>query len=604
MNAGIHVKVESIDGNRGSAGSTTDSGILRERSIDNSRLKAMVSSWWPAAIVLLAFASTSFLIPTLAPIATTDDWGYSRSVELLHEQGRLTIFPVVAASAVFQVLWGFLFTSLFGMTIGIVRVSTLAMVGLGSIALFGLLRELGLPRGRSALGMATYLFNPVSFVLSYTFMTDPFLTSLLIIASFWYVKGLAPDVPRARYVLIGAACAGCAFLVRQQGALIPLGVVTYLILARRVRPDRRGVVLFSQVAVIPLLTAIGYVIWLRWFNDVPSVQEGFLNEIRDYGLSGAWQLTRNLTYIELMYLGFFALPLTISIVPALRSLLSRYRLVNWVVFVAATEALLIGLFIYGHQGKRFPYIPQFMGSGGLGPADVRGSRARIFEQPLFDYATVICALSAVILIVGLAHAIGQPQCVGRSGARLLAAIGIWQVIGILPPSFHYFRRGFSLDRYLLPLLPIVICLLLWSTRNVALVRPIGWLVIAVFAAFSVAATRDYLVYLDTVWRTAERAHAAGAAYEQIDAGAGWDGYRLYTYGVEQGITKARTQGGPWWMTFYGKASDSTYIVAGKPQKGYVTLERVPYSRWLSRSDGVVFLQSRYSPSGTLWLELD
>jgi len=571
---------------------------------ETARLRSMIAAWWPPALVLLIFASTAFVIPTLAPVATTDDWGYSRSVELLHETDRLTIFPVVAASAVFQVLWGFLFTSLFGMTLGIVRVSTLVMVGIGSIALFGLLRELGLSGRISALGMATYLFNPISFVLSFTFMTDPFLTSLLIIASYWYVRGLAPEIPRPRLVVIGAACAGCAFLVRQQGALIPIGVMSYLLVARRIHFDRRGFWLACQVALLPLVAAIGYVVWLRWFNDVPDVQGGFLNEIQGYGLPGAWQLTRNLTFIELVYLGFFALPLTVALVPALRSLLSSFRLMNWVAFVAGTEALLIGLFIYGRDGKRFPYIPQFMGSGGLGPADVRGSRARIFEQPLFDYATVICALSAIVMMVGIAHAIGQPRSVGRSGAGLIAAIGFWQVIGILPPSFHYFRRGFSLDRYLLPMLPIAICLLLWSTRNVSIVRPVGWIVVGIFAIFSVAATRDYLVFLETVWSTAERTHAAGVAYEQIDAGAGWDGYRLYTYGLENGITRARTQGGPWWMTFYGKASDSTYLVAGKPQKGYATIKRIPYSSWLHQGDGVVYLQTKYSPNGIPWNLID
>lgn len=135
---------------------------------------------WPILLVLALFGGTAFIVPTLAPVATTDDWGYSRSVEILLDEGRLTVFPVVAATAVFQIGWGAAFGLVFGMSLGVMRVSTLVMVALGAVALYALLRELGVSRGMSALGTAAYLFNPLTFVLAYSFMTDPFLTSLIL----------------------------------------------------------------------------------------------------------------------------------------------------------------------------------------------------------------------------------------------------------------------------------------------------------------------------------------------------------------------------------------------------------------------------------------
>ena len=41
----------------------------------------------------------------LAPLATTDDWGYARSVEILYHERRLEIFPVVAAAALTAMTW-------------------------------------------------------------------------------------------------------------------------------------------------------------------------------------------------------------------------------------------------------------------------------------------------------------------------------------------------------------------------------------------------------------------------------------------------------------------------------------------------------------------
>jgi len=66
-------------------------------------------------------------------------------------QGRLTIFPVVAATAVFQVVWGALFSLIFCPTFGAVRLSTVVITAIGAVALYGLCQELGVSRLRSAL---------------------------------------------------------------------------------------------------------------------------------------------------------------------------------------------------------------------------------------------------------------------------------------------------------------------------------------------------------------------------------------------------------------------------------------------------------------------
>ena len=87
---------------------------------------------WPILLVLALYAASAFVVPTLADVATTDDWGYTRSVQILYDEGRLTIFPVVAATAVFQVAGGALFAVLLGgATLGVVRISTSSVRGLG-----------------------------------------------------------------------------------------------------------------------------------------------------------------------------------------------------------------------------------------------------------------------------------------------------------------------------------------------------------------------------------------------------------------------------------------------------------------------------------------
>ncbi|MEJ7901630.1 MAG: hypothetical protein WKF63_07260, partial [Thermomicrobiales bacterium] len=64
---------------------------------------------WPLIVPLLAFAIAAMIVPTMTNVATTDDWGYTRAVEILYYDSDLVMFPVVAATAIGQVLWGGLF---------------------------------------------------------------------------------------------------------------------------------------------------------------------------------------------------------------------------------------------------------------------------------------------------------------------------------------------------------------------------------------------------------------------------------------------------------------------------------------------------------------
>jgi 4-amino-4-deoxy-L-arabinose transferase-like glycosyltransferase len=535
---------------------------------------------WPVLAVLAVFAAAAFVVPTLAPVATTDDWGYSRSVEILYHDGDLKVFPVVAATAVFQIVWGWLFALLFGMTLGVMRLSTVVMVALGALALYGLLRELGVGRGRSALGVAVYLFNPLTFILAYTFMTDPHFASLLIMSTLGYVRGLRHDRRASWATVAGSAVAGLAFLTRQQGALIPLAVVLFLLLAGRLRPNRAGVAVFVRIVAIPAVATVGYYLWLRSFNDVPDVQQGFFAEAKAVGLGGAWRLTRHLAFIALVYLGFFALPIAAAAIPSLRRVIATMNPAGWLLFAVWEGVLIAGLAIYGLQGKRMPYIGQFAGTGGLGPPDVLGSRPRLLDGPMRDNITVVCAVAAILLALLLCRSLRNLASPDHAKAGLILAVALWQVAGVIPPSFHYIRRGYSLDRYLLPLLPLGICLLLRAVRDLRIVHPVAWLIVAGYAVYSIAGTRDYLVYMNTVWSLGRDANAAGIANVNLDAGSAWDGYHLYTYGLDNGITKGRTKNGPWWVYFYAKATDSTYVVTAKPGAGSRVILTRNVSTWL------------------------
>lgn len=550
--------------------------------------------------VLVAFLGSWLIVPTMVDAPVSDDWVYSRSVEILLQQQHLKILDLSVVTLVSQVIWGALFSTIFGTSFGAMRLSTLALFFLSGIALYGICRELRIDRTRSALGAAAYLFNPLTFALAFSFMTDPQFLSWLTIATYFFIRGLNPDAPDTRAVILGSAFAAAAFLTRQQGILIPLAVGLYLVAARRWRFDLDGLKTALKVAGIPAITMVLYYVWI--LGQGASEQQGaFLDQMIGAGLRDTRILASRMTFIEMMYVGLFVLPIVLAALPFIAgSRPPRTRL--GIAFVVAWAAILVaGLLVFAGRDHYFPYIPQFLGVQGAGPTDLIGGRAPLIEQPypsqpLNRVVTGIVALSSLGFALLLGRKIGSAFTADRAGASLLACIGLWQVVGILPPSYHFRNWIISVDRYLIPMIPFAIALLLWSLRDRRLWLPLGWIAIAGFAIFSTASTRDFLVFQEATWAFAQETVDSGVPLTQLDAGSSWDGYHLYEYGESRGIQQ-QTKGGPWWTNLFAPATDSTYIIATTVPEGYTEVGHRTYSAWLHEGTQYLYLSRKDDAAG-------
>ncbi|MDP9367451.1 MAG: hypothetical protein M3Q03_04095, partial [Chloroflexota bacterium] len=197
--------------------------------------------------------------------------------------------------------------------------------------------------------------------------------------------------------------------------------------------------------------------------------------------------------------------------------------------------------------------------------------------------------------LALARGVGATPTPERSVAGMVLAVGIGQVVGVLPPSFPFRDWILSLDRYLLPLLPFAIWLGLWSLRDVRFSLPASWLVAAALAAFSVAGTRDFLVFQRTTWDVARAAVCAGVPLTKLDGGYAWVGYHLWGE-TETNPEPAAPEAGPWWVWWWTPgnvpATDSTYVVSASPLPGFDEVAWIPYDRWLRTAPEHVYLLHR------------
>lgn len=565
-------------------------------------------------LLLLAYLLPLLLVSPLADYPLIDDWNHALSVRRLIERGELRIADWTATTLVFQVLWGGLFAKVFGFSFTTLRFATLTLSFAGSAGLYALCREYGVRRSWALLGALTLWLNPIVFGLSYTFMSDvPFL-ALLVLALLGYARGVRRE--DWRFLLLGGVGAGLAFLVRHQGALIPLGVLTYGALARW--PWRAQLRRAFAIAGPPALAVAGYLLW-SWSAGLPRTQGEYIDTLLKHG-PRLWAPALKLAGYVPLYLGLFWLPLALGLGGALLAAVWRWRREHrlvaglWAALVAALVGVFAvigekppfvqgGLVVHWH-GWLMPYLKDgsMIHLGGLAPDDLRGDRADVLTTPVRVALTALSAGALVLLGLalyrrGLAwREVGDPdEPASRRGIGLLPLVAAFQFAGVYLPSVRIMDGAWvSFDRYLLPLAPPTIVLGLWAARGLRLSPALATLGLAGFLAFSVVGTQDWLSYNRVRWDLGNELVAAGVPLQQIDGGMEWDGWFLYEYSREKKVPP-RTPNGPFWTYLIATAVDSTYVISFSPQPGYEEVRRREYPSWLHRDPVYLYVLKRLPP---------
>jgi 4-amino-4-deoxy-L-arabinose transferase-like glycosyltransferase len=553
--------------------------------------------------VMTCFALTPLLVPLLVSVAVGDDWVYARSVEILLREGRLHILDLSVVTLLFQIAWGSLFATLFGLSFGVLRLSTFVMTMMGGVACYGLCRELKIATMPSALAAAAYLFNPLSFVLAYSFMSDAHFAALLIIATYGYVRGLRSDRPDRAALLVGSAVAACAFLVRQQGALIPAAVLLTLLVQRQLHRDRESLRLALQIVALPAIAIAGYYLWLVFIHGVPHEQASFTQSVISAGWGQSLLLIGRMTFVEAMYIGLFTLPVALAALSVAARIVRIGSPWVWCIVLGWAVTLLAGLrhFNSGDANQplmpRMPYIAQYMGPNGLGPTDLLGGRGWILSWQALDLLTALCVVASLLFVLVLVRQIPRPVSAdpSRTSAGLVLAIALGQVAGVLPPSFHFRNWIVSVDRYLLPLLPLALCLGFWALRGLRPSFGAAWVIVAISAVISIAGTRDFLEFQNATWEVARAAIEGGVPLTALDAGAAWDGYALYDYSVAHHLAP-QTPDGPWWTNLFAPATTSDYVVSTAPLDGYQEISHQEVPNWLDGHPTLIYLLQRAEPA--------
>jgi hypothetical protein len=524
----------------------------------------------PLAIVAIWAAAIAFINPR-GNFPINDDWDFALAAWRFAQTGHFQFTAFTAVSLRAQVLWGALWTRLFGESFDVLRMSTLVLAAATLLIVHRILLRAGLPRAGRIVATLALGFHPIFLWSSCTFMTEvPFVFASSV--ALWCFLS-ADYADRSRWVIAGCAAALTACFVRQTGVTL---LAAPLILAVMKRRKRDAVIIGGTIALF-----IAILFFKReWLAGSPAE---FAVHFRMWTES-TFRLPEQIAVIDHYAIfnaqncALFFLPLVAPLV----LLFKNVRRADFLIMGVLTGLLFARVTSLIALGLPMPYFVSpyccdiFAGNifadFGLGPLALAG--AYPFRLP---YAIrIVITYGSVILAAYLIWAVLRRA--SRSNASLLA-LGT-----ALFGSLALLGSGLYVDRYSLdsawPLVIALPLMLPWQSRVVRAISIAGLIVIAMF---STLATQEYFSWNRARWKAIDDLRARGIPITSINAGA----EPFYLYELSHGDQRMRR------IHQFG-VGERPYTVAFEPLAGKRVIARYPYRGWFGLHRGEVFVLARLS----------
>jgi hypothetical protein len=454
-----------------------------------------------AALIITAF----FLVNPFAEMPFCDDWSYAFTVRRLLDTGAITYNGGATTMIVAHVLWGALFSKLFGFGFTVLRFSSLPFAA-GSAALaYVLARQAGLRPSLAFFASLVLCLSPLFLPLATSFMTDvPGLFFILasLVAIIHGAK--TPDSwHAAAWLFIGTLAAAIGGTSRQIVWAVPLSLLPYLVLLRR-----QHLLIVATSILLWILIVAEAAASIHWFNRQPySVPEWPLGDSlpRAFHFPGRTLILLVDVCLTAMWL---ALPAAMFYIPlALGRIWIERRRRRGV--VAASTAILVAL-AFGTQPKLsiVPYLGDTLSPAGcLGQIELSGDRPSVPSTLVRELLGAAVILVCFVLVEHLACWLLKPHKAWLQLRDLLfptdlrvalPAIALFTLayLCLLIPRAAF---GLIFDRYALPLVlfAAIGLLALFQSQTSAERFPLhisipAYVLLVCFALVGLAFTQDVL----------------------------------------------------------------------------------------------------------------
>jgi len=521
------------------------------------------------ALLVAGFLLVAAIISPARSYPVFDDWAYAQATKSL-ANGQFVHHEWIVATDVVPQALGALSVRLFGFSFTSLTLVGLGFGLLGVVAMYLLLKQVGVSPGASALGAATLALNPHYVFLSYSFMTDVPFVALVIVASLLLARGMQGygEV----WLWLGSAATVLAYLTRQHGILLAVAALGYLWWSRRWT--------WRRALSVALLPAVALAVYTLWEAAQPMRLELYLEAQMRAGipmLSAQWFGSRlqMMTWV-LEVTGLF-------LAPILR--LPRrlwIALPIWTtLLVIQVRSMLAGVSLFPENGSVIDHT---------GFAMFGYNSTPVLSEWVW---TALGMLGSLLISLQVAHFIERTvdwfrRKPWRKRSESDPVLMIY-ASGLLMAAAIFSLTPFVYDRYILPVLPALIVASLRRPVDVGAEGTVverskyitvaaRWGSVAVLAAFSLGALHDYKEHAEARWAAGEELLSQGVSARQVFAGFEWENWYLY----EEGTRLVRESGN--YASAGSPASlllDPVYVVSDREVDRYEPISIRAYTSWLS-----------------------
>lgn len=521
---------------------------------------AVVAAMWCAVIAV---------VDPRGEFPLHDDWIYDASTWSFVHSGQFHFPSVSVVSLRAQVLWGALWTWLFGESFQVLRASTLLLSLATLIVIQRTLVRAGATMWVSVFGALALLFNPIFLWTSCTFMTDVPYTFFSALSLYFFVRAIAEE--RMGLVVGGCVAVVVSWFIRQNGVVNLFPPLAFLIWKR---PPRWRSLTAPIVACGALFGAL--LLWKReWLSSSPQMFKVHYQVWLESSFRLPEQISMFFDYVAFNAVnsGLFFLPLTLPLIAIRNRSRAALALLGGIAaLIAGRTAYLAwnGYFIPYSSSNLFSDIlpgPVFFDFG-IGPQTMFDTwRGRPYPFVMPHASSIVLTIAAAMLATLIVWALAVAR--GNDAYKLALASVVFGTL-ILFASGLYFDR-YSLDSAwaLAIALPLIVP---WQKR---LARALAIAALVVVGFFSTFAVREYFAWNRARWTAYHDLRAKGIALDQIEGGAEADGF----YELREATLAQARRGHP----------QRPYVIAFNVLPGYRVIARYPFSGFLSlrRADVLV-----------------
>jgi len=511
--------------------------------------------------LLFVYFTAQFIVNPFGNFPLNDDWSYAKSVIALEEEGKILIGDWPAMTLATHVVWGYLFSKMFGFSFLILRLSTWISTIIGMWFFYQLLSSTSGNKKTALIGALCLLFNPIFYNMTNTFMTDVNFFTLLIIAVY-FAFDFFRNQKTSSFILVFVFSI-LLVLLRQYGIIVPLSFTLACLFLKSKKMVYITLALASTIAVYFVFHR--YEIYLKGtlspnaaykFSEFVSPLQSAFWEKLGHGLSTRYK-------IVLIHALIYSFPVSVVFLPSL--LKSINKKISIVVFVLS---IILIYFLF----KNYPLqVGNVFSNAGVGTDTSYETLTGSFHPFPHFYSQAFENISSLLKIIFLS--------VSLTTLALLIINKIQLYHKVLRPSVQavFFTTLFGsyvtlilitetfFDRYQIPVIALsIVC---FSYANLDLKANYLWSILTLVLLFyvSVFGTKDYFTWNEKKW---EAYHSLledeNVKHSEINAG-----FEVICW----------NEGKPSACDSYGNLTNYNYLIQYQKEDSFEIYKEYPFQRF-------------------------